>query len=230
MKTPVMNKHPKGNGRGRSSSKGLQAGNDRARSTSSRSTSKSRSLRKPVSQAWLNDFLSEMLAVEEGGEKLYAKALDELQHNELRAKLEEFHKETQRHIELVREMMQSAGMNESHKSPTAEAAEQKAQGLLSVEIEDHLKDLNNIENLVLAETKDRWDWEMLSSVVSRIEDADLRDVARDAVAEVFKQEREHLQWNEKTLTTLATMSAEQEEPSTDKDDKASADAAQSSRD
>ncbi|HVN29109.1 MAG TPA: DUF892 family protein [Candidatus Binataceae bacterium] len=166
----------------------------------------------------MNDFLSEMLAVEEGGEKLYAKALEELAHDDLRDKLEEFHEETQRHIELVREMMQSAGIDDSHKSPTAEAAEQKAEGLLSVEVEDHLKDLNNIENLVLAETKDHWDWEMLNSIAGRIEDADLKDVVRDALAEVFKQEREHLLWNQQTLTMLASEAAERQETGEEAED------------
>ena len=108
-----------------SSSKTAQTRNGRARNNSSRSNNKGRSTRGPVSQAWLNDFLSEMLAVEQGGEKLYAKALDELQHEEFRAKLEEFHEETQRHIELVREMMQAAGMDESYKSPTGQVGRTK---------------------------------------------------------------------------------------------------------
>jgi rubrerythrin len=221
MKKTTMKKNPKNNVRSRSSSKGVQARNGARSNNSSQSKGKGRSIRKPVSQTWLSDFFSEMLAVEEGGEKLYAKALEELQHEDFRATLEEFHEETQRHIELVREMMQVAGVAESHKSPTAEAAEQKAEGLLSVEVADHLKDLNNIENLVLAETKDHWDWELLRSVVSRIEDADTRDVTRDAVAEVFKQEREHLQWNQDTLTELAMESAEQEEAGAEDGEKAS---------
>jgi rubrerythrin len=198
------------NERGQASSKAANSRNGQSHSMSSRSNGKAKLSRNPISQLWLNDFLSEMLAVEEGGEKLYAKALQELQHDELRDKLEEFHEETQRHIELVREMMQTAGIDENHKSPTAAAAEQKAEGLLSVEVEDHLKDLNNIENLVLAETKDHWDWELLNAILSRIADSDLKDIARDAVREVFKQEREHLQWNQDVLTKLAMEAAEQQ--------------------
>ena len=144
-----------------------------------------------------------MLAVEEGGEKLYQKALDELQHEELRDKLEEFLEETQHHVELVQELMEAAGLEEGHKSPGAEAAEQKAQGLLSVEVDEELRDLNNIENLVLAETKDHWDWEMLNSLIGRIQERDLKDAVRSAVTEVFKQEREHVKWNQETLTELA---------------------------
>ena len=113
------------NERGQASSKAANSRNGQSHSMSSRSNDKAKLSRNPISQLWLNDFLSEMLAVEEGGEKLYAKALEELQHDELRDKLEEFHEETQRHIELVREMMQTAGIDENHKSPTAAAAEQK---------------------------------------------------------------------------------------------------------
>jgi len=184
--------------------------NGRSHAASSRSKSSDRSNRQPISQSWLNEFLSEMLAVEEGGEKLYRKALDELQHEELRDKLEEFHEETQHHIELVQEMMEAAGIDAGHVSPGAEAAEHKAEGLLSTEVEEELRDLNNIENLVLAETKDQWDWEMLSSIAGRIRERELKDAVRSAVSEVFKQEREHLQWNQDTLTMLAMEMAEQE--------------------
>jgi hypothetical protein len=224
MKKLTTKNNPKSSGRSHSSSKVAQAHNSHTRNNSSRLNKGSRSTRRPVSQTWLNDFLSEMLAVEEGGEKLYAKALEELQHEELRDRLEEFQEETQKHIELIKQMMQTAGLDEGHKSPTAEAAEQKAEGLLSVEVDEDLKDLNNVENLVLAETKDQWDWEMLSSIVSRIKDVDLQDVARDAVAEVFKQEREHLQWNENTLTKLAMEAAEQEVASPEEAENASSDA------
>ncbi len=194
--------------------------NGRSHAAASRSnsrSSRSRPSRQPLSQVWLNDFLSEMLAVEEGGIKLYEKALDELQHEKLRDKLEEFHEQTQRHVELVQEMMQAAGADPNHKSPGAEAAEQKAQGLLSTEVEEKLRDLNNIENLVLAETKDHWDWEMLSAIVSRIEERELKDAARSAVSEVFKQEREHLQWNQDTLTELAMEMAEQSDEASEEE-------------
>jgi rubrerythrin len=216
------NNRGKSQTRGKSSSaSSSHARNGRSRmasSASSRSRNQTGSSRKPISQSWLNDFLSEMLAVEEGGEKLYQKALDELQHNELRDKLEEFHEETRRHIELVQEMMQAAGVDQGHASPGAEAAQQKAEGLLSTEVEDDLRDMNNIENLVLAETKDHWNWEMLSSIAARIQERELKTAVGEAVSEVFKQEREHLQWNQDTLTALAMEMAEREEPGEEGDE------------
>jgi rubrerythrin len=152
---------------------------------------------------WLKDFLSEMLAVERGGVKLYEKALSELSHENLRGRLEEFLEETTRHVELCEEMVDAAGGDPDEMSPGAEAAQAKAEGLLSVEVPEELADLNNIENLVLAETKDHWDWEMLAETVKLIKDRDLKAVITAAVREAGKQERDHLTWNSEALTELA---------------------------
>ena len=123
-----------------------------ARQTASKAGSRGKQSR--VGPEWLKDFLSEMLAVEMGGVKLYEKALNELEHSELEEKLTEFLRQTERHVELCTEMLEAAGSDASYKSPGAEAAEQKADGLLSVEVPAELTDLNNIENLVLAETEE----------------------------------------------------------------------------
>ena len=118
----------------------------------------------PLGAEWLKDFLSEMLAVEKGGVKLYEKALSELEHPELEQKLTDFLRQTERHVELCTEMLEAAAGDPNYQSPGAEAADHKAEGLLSTQVPAELTDLNNIENLVLAETKDHWDWEMLASV------------------------------------------------------------------
>ncbi len=161
----------------------------------------------PLETEWLKDFLSEMLVVEMGGVKLYEKALDELEHAEFREKLAEFMRQTERHVELCTEMLEAAAGDANYRSPGAEAADQKANGLLSVQVPAELTDLNNIENLVLAETKDHWDWEMLASITTRISDPELKRMASKAIREVRKQEQTHLNWNEHALTTLAMESA-----------------------
>ena len=157
----------------------------------------------PLGEEWLKDFLSEMLAVEKGGVKLYEKALSELEHPELEQKLTDFLRQTERHVELCTEMLEAAAGDSNYQSPGAEAADHKAEGLLSTQVPPELTDLNNIENLVLAETKDHWDWEMLASVAPKIGDPELKRMASKAIREVRKQEQAHLNWNEQTLTKLA---------------------------
>ena len=163
----------------------------------------------PLGEEWLKDFLSEMLAVEKGGVKLYEKALRELEHPELEQKLSDFLRQTERHVELCTEMLEAAAGDPNYQSPGAEAADHKAEGLLSTQVPAELTDLNNVENLVLAETKDHWDWDMLASVAPKIAEPELKRMASKAIREVRKQEQAHLNWNEQTLTKLAMEMATQ---------------------
>jgi hypothetical protein len=55
-------------------------------------------------------------------------------------------------------------------------------------------EINAIENIVLAETKDHADWEMLGKIARQSNDSRLRDVLKPAVSEVEPQEDEHLNW------------------------------------
>jgi rubrerythrin len=190
---------------GRDHSPGVRKSHDRQMPKSPADSRRQRSF--SVNPEWLKDFLSEMLAVEMGGVKLYDKALNELQRPEHEDKLSQFLQQTERHVELCSEMLEAAGGDSNYQSPGAQAAEQKADGLRSAEVPAEMADLNNIENLVLAETKDHWNWETLASVVSKIGDPELKRMATKAISEVRKQEKMHLDWNEKTLSKLAMESA-----------------------
>jgi rubrerythrin len=180
-----------------------------SRKSSHNPSRKSAARQAPASPEWVRDFLSEMLAVEMGGIKLYQKALADLTHDDLEETLSEFLEQSERHAELCTEMLNAAGGTPEYISPGADAADQKAQALLSAEVMPELLDLNNIENLVLAETKDHWSWEMLAWVATRIDDPELKDMVNKATHEVREQEKTHLDWNEHTLTKLAMESATQ---------------------
>jgi rubrerythrin len=184
------------------------SGRTTRRSPAARGQSRSRAAY--LNQEWFRNFLSEMLAVERGGVQLYEKALQQLSHDDLRDKLEQFHQQTERHVELCEEMLNAAG-GEDGMGAAPEAAEHKAEGLLTAEVPEEMSDINNVENLVLAETKDHWNWEMLSSVMIEIKDQKLKKIVSRAVREVRKQENDHLNWNQKMLTRLATEAAHKPE-------------------
>jgi rubrerythrin len=164
-----------------------------------------------LNQDWFKDFLSEMLAVEQGGVQLYEKTVEELKHDKFRSQLEKFLDQTRHHVELCEQMMEAASVEDGSGSPGAEAAEHKAEGLISTEVPDHLLDLNNFENLVLAETKDHWNWEMLGSVAGEISDTNLKRTVSRAVKEVQKQEADHLARMQRALTEIASELAHQPE-------------------
>lgn len=177
-----------------------------------RATNGGRVRRHPLNMQWLRDFVSQMLAVERGGEKLYQRALDELGHEELRDRLESFFDQARRHAELCEQMLEVTGADPDYLSQEAHLAEQKVEGLLSTEADEELRDLNNLENLLLAETKDHWNWETLSGFVPEIEDRELSRTLRKATTEVLRQERDHLKWATDQIAKLTQEMARREEP------------------
>jgi rubrerythrin len=187
-------------GRTRNSAKSARSRNTRAASSRNPNGAMART---ELDRGKLVEFLSQMLAVEKGGVMLYEKALEELSHEELRDSLEQFLEQTCRHVELCEEMLDRAGASADENTPASEAAEAKAKGLISVEVPEEMNDFNNIENLVLAETKDHWNWETLSEISKSIKERELRSTVSRAVREVSRQERRHVDWNTSTLSELA---------------------------
>jgi hypothetical protein len=53
-------------------------------------------------------------------------------------------------------------------------------------------EINAIANIVLAETKDHADWELLGKIARQSDDDKIRDVLKPAVVEVEPEEDEHL--------------------------------------
>jgi hypothetical protein len=63
-------------------------------------------------------------------------------------------------------------------------------------------EINAIENIVLAETKDHADWEMLGKIARQSNDSRLREVLKPAVSEVEPEEDEHLNWTKEQMARL----------------------------
>jgi hypothetical protein len=63
-------------------------------------------------------------------------------------------------------------------------------------------EVNAIENIVLAETKDHADWEMLGKIARQSDDEKILDALKPAVAEVEPEEDEHLNWTKDQLARL----------------------------
>ena len=79
----------------------------------------------------LHNVLSEFLAVEKGGQKLYEKALTLVSDSEVRTKFREFQKQTINHQKILTEVIEQLGGNPRVMSRTAKVATKKAQGLLA---------------------------------------------------------------------------------------------------
>ena len=159
-----------------------------------------------INNSTLMDVLSEFLAVEMGGQKLYEKALTLVSDSEVRSKFREFHRQTLKHQLVLTDVIRRLGGNSRAQSPTAKVATEKAQALLkSMDAAGLSKDqaeLNAIENIVLAETKDHADWELIGKIARQSTDDRLREVLGAAASEVEQEEDEHLNWTRKKLGEL----------------------------
>lgn len=159
------------------------------------------------------DKLSEVLTVERGGIKLYEAALNRVHNSEVKDKFQEFHRQTVRHEQILADIIQKLGGDVSYKSAGAKASEEKANALLKTMSEVNgmspsEAELNAIENIVIAETKDHADWELLGHIAHRSEDSQLSQLLKPAVSEVENQEDEHLNWTKKKMGELSLVSLE----------------------
>ncbi len=159
-----------------------------------------------INERTLMEVLSEFLAVEMGGQKLYEKALGLVSDSEVRTKFREFHRQTIKHQKVLTDVIHRLGGNTRAQSPTAKVATEKAQALLrSMDRNGLSKDqaeLNAIENIVLAETKDHADWELIGKIARQATEDRLREILGAAAAEVEHEEDEHLNWTRKKLDEL----------------------------
>ena len=160
-----------------------------------------------ISRDVLRDKLSEFLAVERGGLKLYDRALQIVSDAEVSRKFRDFREQTRNHESILLRVIDELGMDPTYVSPGAKLATDKATSLLNtMNSPDGLApkaiEINAIENIVLAETKDHADWEMLGKIARQTNDSRLSDVLKPAVSEVEPQEDEHLNWTKEQLARL----------------------------
>jgi rubrerythrin len=153
-----------------------------------------------ISMEMLHDKLSEFLAVERGGLKLHDEAIRIVTDPQVSKQFEVFLDQTRRHESILIQVMEQLGLDPRYLSPPPKSLnKRRANGLLSTmtspeRLATKAAEINAIENIVLAETKDHADWEMLGKIARQSNDSRLRDVLKPAVSEVEPQEDEHLNW------------------------------------
>ena len=102
-------------------------------------------------------------------------------------------------------VIHALGMDPAYLSPGAKLATEKADGLLK-SMRDGLSaksaEINAVENIILAETKDHADWELLGKIARQTNDSRIRDALKDAVSEVEPEEDEHLNWTRDQMSRL----------------------------
>ena len=147
----------------------------------------------------LLDKLSEFLMVEQGGLELYRVAAARCADAALKQRYLAFGEETARHREILVRLIERLGGDPAYVSPTARRAQARAAALQQSALVAHglsqpELEAADLENVLLAETKDHADWHLLQLLAGQAEDPAVRAALEEAVPRVEAEEDEHLRW------------------------------------
>jgi rubrerythrin len=162
---------------------------------------------------FLADLMSAFLAHERCGVHLYRSVAGRTNNPLLKQKYEEFRAETERHVEILEQIIEGMGDNPHYVSPAARATEKAGTGLvestfmLGGSVDVMTQEMVMLEAVLLAETKDHANWQFLSQLVPELPEGELRRVLAEAVTTVEAQEDEHLGWAQDTRSRMAMLQA-----------------------
>jgi rubrerythrin len=150
-----------------------------------------------MKQEQLKELLLQSLQHERGGVKVYETALKCAQNEDLKEEWEEYLDQTRTHVTVLEEVCQSLDVDPEEETPGSEIVADLGTALVKA-MEKALgggdPDAAQIvacECVVLAETKDHLDWELLGKCVKHLE-GDKAEALQAAYEEVEDQEDEHL--------------------------------------
>jgi len=150
-----------------------------------------------MKQEQINELLLQSLEHERGGVLVYEKAIECAVHDELREEWEHYLEETRNHVKILTKACTAVGLDPEEETPGCEIV--RGLGLALVEaMEKALATGNPVaaqlvacECVVLAETKDHLDWELIGRCAEKLRGAPAKAL-QEAYDEVEDQEDEHL--------------------------------------
>ncbi|HEX2797139.1 MAG TPA: hypothetical protein VHN38_08640 [Immundisolibacter sp.] len=150
-----------------------------------------------MNDAQVNELLLQSLEHERGGVKLYAAAVKCASNTDLKEEWEKYLTESRRHVQVLEEVCKSLALDTEKMSPGRKVVAALGQSLLSAvetakrEADPAAAQIIAAECVVLAETKDHLDWELIGQCAEKSTGARAKAL-RAAYEEVEDQEDEHL--------------------------------------
>jgi rubrerythrin len=145
----------------------------------------------------LHQLLYEALETEMGGVQVYETALRCAVNEDLRVEWEEYHEQTQKHEQIVRDLLGKLGLDPEKETPGRQIVRHIGESLvkaMKMALEAGNPQAAQIvaaECVVEAETKDHLNWELISQVAEKSKGED-RKALKDALEQVEEEEDEHL--------------------------------------
>lgn len=145
----------------------------------------------------LHELLYQALETEQGGLAVYATAMECVLNEDLKSEWEEYRDQTERHAAVLVDVMQKLGLDTEAEPPGRIVVRHIAEGLLqAMEMaresdSPDAAELVATECVVLAETKDHQNWELLG-VCAEQATGEIKKLLSGAVQSVEDEEDEHL--------------------------------------
>jgi rubrerythrin len=187
-----------------------------------------------MNTARIHDLLLQSLEHEMGGVKVYETALECAVNDELREEWTKYLAETRTHVDTLRNVCAAFGLDPDEDVPSRKVVRtigtslvKAMEGALDTG-DSEAAELVACEAVVLAETKDHMDWELLSACADELTGA-ARKALKSACEEVEDQEDAHLYhtkgWCRELWLQSLGLPAVLPPPEEEKDVKTAADAA-----
>lgn len=152
---------------------------------------------KGYDQSGVKELLLQSLETERGGIKIYTSAISAAVNEDLREEWQEYLEETQHHEEVLTRVFSELGMDTEEMSPGREVCAHNGASLVAaIELakanaDPAAAELVACECVVLAETKDHFNWELIGKVAESADDK-VAQVLKAAYDEVEEDEDHHL--------------------------------------
>ncbi len=144
-----------------------------------------------------NELLYQALETELGGVQVYTTALGCAVNEELKKEWQEYLDQTQNHVEIVRGIFEKTGLNPETDTPGRRVVRHIGESLVkAMEMaksagKPEAAQLVAAECVVLAETKDHLNWELIGEVAKKLKGEEGK-VLQEAYDEVEGEEDEHV--------------------------------------
>jgi len=145
----------------------------------------------------LNELVYQMLETEMGGVEIYRTAVRCATNDELKKEWKKYLGQTENHVEVVRELMGELGLDPEADTPGRDVVRHvgkslvKAMEMALASTPPEAAQIVAAECVVLAETKDHLNWELLGQVAKKIKGEE-KKALEAAQEKVEDEEDEHL--------------------------------------
>jgi rubrerythrin len=150
----------------------------------------------PIRKTQMHELLLQSLETERGGVKVYETALECARNGELREEWQQYLEQTRRHEEIVSKLLDELGLEE-HETAGRRVVRMIGESLVGAmklakaEAPPEAAELVACECIVLAETKDHLNWELIAELSKNAPQSQAKSLGR-AQRQVEPEEDEHL--------------------------------------